>query len=81
MQSNPDYTSLHTQGSQLTNEVVTHTRRIAHARIHIERAIRRLKVYRILSQTVPITLIPKVDKILKICAGLVNLRGELIVSK
>uniref|UniRef100_A0A672RAP9 THAP-type domain-containing protein n=1 Tax=Sinocyclocheilus grahami TaxID=75366 RepID=A0A672RAP9_SINGR len=36
---------------QLTNEEVTHTRRIAHARIHVERAIRRLKVYKILSQT------------------------------
>ncbi len=28
---------------QLTNEEVTHTRRIAHTRIHIERAMRRLK--------------------------------------
>uniref|UniRef100_A0A667W8G4 THAP-type domain-containing protein n=1 Tax=Myripristis murdjan TaxID=586833 RepID=A0A667W8G4_9TELE len=69
------------KGSQLTNEEVTHTRRIAHARIHVERAIRRLKVYKILSQTVPINLVPKIDKILKICAGLVNLRGELISSE
>ncbi|XP_055032015.1 uncharacterized protein [Misgurnus anguillicaudatus] len=69
------------KGCQLTNEEVTHTRRIAHARIHVERAIRRLKVYKILSQTVPISLIPKIDKILKICAGLVNLRSELISSE
>lgn len=69
------------KGSQLTNEEVTHTRRIAHARIHVERAIRRLKVFKILSQTVPINLVPKIDKILKICAGLVNLRGELISSE
>uniref|UniRef100_A0A8C6UA01 Uncharacterized protein n=1 Tax=Neogobius melanostomus TaxID=47308 RepID=A0A8C6UA01_9GOBI len=66
------------KGCQLTNERVTDTRRIAHARIHVERAIRRLKVYRILSQTVPINLVPKIDKILKICAGLVNLRADLI---
>ncbi|XP_016417374.1 uncharacterized protein LOC107747409 isoform X2 [Sinocyclocheilus rhinocerous] len=65
---------------QLTNEEVTHTRRIAHARIHIERAIRRLKVYKILSQTLPINLVPEFDKILRICAALVNLRGELISS-
>ncbi|KAG1928313.1 uncharacterized protein LOC120477253 [Pimephales promelas] len=63
---------------QLTNEQVTRTRRIANVRIHIERAIRRLKVYRILSQTVPIHFVPKIDKILRICAALVNLRGELI---
>ncbi len=69
------------KGCQLTNEGVTYTRRIAHARIHVERAIRRLKVYKILSQTVPINLVSKIDKILKICAGLVNLRGELIASE
>lgn len=63
---------------QLTNEQVTRTRRIANVRIHIERAIRRLKVYKILSQTVPIHFVPKIDKILRICAALVNLRGELI---
>lgn len=67
--------------AQLTNEQVTRTRRIANVRIHVERAIRRLKVFKILSHTVPITLAPKIDQILKICAGLVNLRGELISSK
>ena len=67
--------------SQLTNEQVTQMRRIANVRIHVERAIRRLKVYKILSQTVPISLVPKIDKILQICAALINLRGELISSK
>ena len=66
--------------SQLTNEQVTQMRRIANVRIHVERAIRRLKVYKILSQTVPISLVPKIDKILQICAALINLRGELISS-
>lgn len=50
------------KGCQLTNEEVTHTRRIAHARIHVERAIRHLKDYKILSQTVPISLVPKLMK-------------------
>uniref|UniRef100_A0A671YJ76 THAP-type domain-containing protein n=1 Tax=Sparus aurata TaxID=8175 RepID=A0A671YJ76_SPAAU len=63
---------------QLTEEQVTSTRRIAHVRIHVERAIRRLKVYKILSQVVPITMAPKIDKILRICASLVNLRADLI---
>uniref|UniRef100_A0A671XED8 THAP-type domain-containing protein n=1 Tax=Sparus aurata TaxID=8175 RepID=A0A671XED8_SPAAU len=57
---------------QLTEEQVTSTRRIAHVRIHVERAIRCLKVYKILSQVVPITMAPKIDKILRICAALVN---------
>uniref|UniRef100_A0AAZ1X4S5 THAP-type domain-containing protein n=1 Tax=Oreochromis aureus TaxID=47969 RepID=A0AAZ1X4S5_OREAU len=63
---------------QLTEEQVTYTRRIANVRIHVERAIRRLKVYKILSQIVPISMAPKVDKILRICAALVNLREDLI---
>ncbi|XP_049905572.1 uncharacterized protein LOC126393433 [Epinephelus moara] len=61
---------------QLTKEEVTRTQCIAHANRHVERAIRRLKVYKILSQPVPIKLVPKITKMLKICAGLVNLRGE-----
>uniref|UniRef100_A0A669BKE1 DDE Tnp4 domain-containing protein n=1 Tax=Oreochromis niloticus TaxID=8128 RepID=A0A669BKE1_ORENI len=63
---------------QLTEEQVTYTCRIANVRIHVERAIRRLKVYKIRSQIVPISMAPKVDKILRICAALVNLREDLI---
>ncbi|KAK0135787.1 hypothetical protein N1851_028351 [Merluccius polli] len=74
----PAFTRKH---SQLTNEQVTQMRRIANVRIHVERAIRRLKLYKILSQTVPISIVPKMDKILQICAALVNLRGDLISSK
>uniref|UniRef100_A0A672PN14 THAP-type domain-containing protein n=1 Tax=Sinocyclocheilus grahami TaxID=75366 RepID=A0A672PN14_SINGR len=63
---------------QLTEEKVTCSCRIANVRIHVERAIRRLKVYKVLSQTLPITLMPKIDQILRISAALVNLRGDLI---
>ncbi|KAG1951020.1 hypothetical protein F2P79_011251 [Pimephales promelas] len=61
--------------NQLTNEETTRTRRVANVRIHVERAIQRLKV---LSQTVPISMAPKLDNILTICAGLVNLKSPLI---
>ena len=56
------------------------TRRIAHVRIHVERAIRCLKVSKILSQVVPITMAPKVDKILRICAALVSLTLTHLIS-
>uniref|UniRef100_A0A673Y3A8 DDE Tnp4 domain-containing protein n=1 Tax=Salmo trutta TaxID=8032 RepID=A0A673Y3A8_SALTR len=59
---------------QLRNEQVTRTQRIANVRIHVERARRRLKVYKILSQTVANSLVPKIDNRLKMCAALVNLR-------
>ncbi|KAL2103189.1 hypothetical protein ACEWY4_000057 [Coilia grayii] len=66
------------RGLPLSEEDTTNTRRIANVRVHVERVIRRLKNYRILAQTVPINLAPKFDKILKVCAGLCNLRGDII---
>ncbi|XDV25477.1 hypothetical protein PO909_029393 [Leuciscus waleckii] len=66
------------KGGQMSDEDVTATRRIANVRIHVERVIRRLKVFKIISQTVPINLAHKMDKILRICAALVNMQGEII---
>ncbi|XP_037607845.1 uncharacterized protein LOC119477784 [Sebastes umbrosus] len=40
----------------------------------VERAIRRLKAYQILSQVVSNALAPKINKILRICSALANLR-------
>ena len=66
---------------QLSNSDVTSTRRIANVRIHVERAIRRLKVFRILSGTVPVASLHKFDEILIVCAALVNLRPELVKDR
>jgi hypothetical protein len=63
---------------QLPAEEVIKTRRIANVRIHVERAIRRLKVFKIISGTVPVTSLKQLDKILIVCAALVNLRPLLI---
>ena len=58
------------RGLPLSEEDTTNTRRIANVRVHVERVIRRLKNYRIVSQTVPIDLAPKFDKILRVCRSM-----------
>ena len=66
------------QGKQMSDEEVTRTRRIAGVRIHVEKAIRRIKVFKILKDTVPITMTKKINKILRIVAALVNLDSAFI---
>ncbi|XP_059921978.1 uncharacterized protein LOC132468265 [Gadus macrocephalus] len=66
------------RGLPLSEEDTTNMRRITNVRVHVDRVIRSLKNYRIVSQTVPINLAPKFDKILRVCAGLCNLRGDII---
>ncbi|CAB4005346.1 Hypothetical predicted protein, partial [Paramuricea clavata] len=51
---------------QLSLEEELTTRKIASVRVHVERAIARIKNYRILHQVVPITLAKDLDKIWKI---------------
>lgn len=63
---------------QLSGEDVTSTRRIARVRIHVERAIRRLKVFKVLSSTVPVSSLKLFDDILIVCSALVNLKSDLI---
>ncbi|XP_038064016.1 uncharacterized protein LOC119734552 [Patiria miniata] len=61
----------------LPEEEVTRTRRLANVRIHVERAIRRLKCYKILSTVIP-GRVMNVDNIVTVCAGLCNLQPLLI---
>ncbi|XP_047140967.1 uncharacterized protein LOC124816018 isoform X1 [Hydra vulgaris] len=53
--------------------IVYHCKHIAHARIHIEHVIGRLKEFRLLKNTLSITLFPLIDDIWIIAAAIVNL--------
>ncbi|XP_071481997.1 uncharacterized protein [Diadema antillarum] len=63
---------------QMTRSKVQKTKVIANLRIHVERAINRLKDFKILNNTMPLTLVPSADDILIVCAALVNLQPDLI---
>ena len=63
---------------QMSKDKVIVTKKIANARIHVERAIGRMKVFSILRKTPPIALVPLIDDILVGCAGISNLLPPLV---
>lgn len=63
---------------QMSKDKVIVTKKIANARIHVERAIGRMKVFSILRKTLPIALVPLIDDILVVCAGISNLLPPLV---
>ncbi|XP_055504152.1 uncharacterized protein LOC129704819 [Leucoraja erinacea] len=62
----------------MTTEKVHTTKKVANVRIHVERAIGRLKYFNILGNTLPITLVPHIDDIFTVCAALCNLLPPLV---
>ena len=67
--------------SQMRKKEVQKTKEIANLRIHVERAINRIKNYRILKGTLPITMMQHVDEIVLVCAALCNIKNVLIQTK
>lgn len=63
---------------QFSQREIETSRRLSKARIHVERAIERIKRFHILKQTMPISLLPHSDAILTICASLTNLMPKLV---
>ncbi|XP_064468709.1 uncharacterized protein LOC135382971 [Ornithodoros turicata] len=57
------------------------SRRISTLRIHVERAINRIKTYRIFKQPLPIHHKKLMNNILLACAGLCNLKRPLIAEQ
>ena len=63
---------------QLPYEQVQEGRKIASLRIHVERAIGRLKNFAILKETIPITLSRLTNQIVHVCAFLSNFHPALV---
>ena len=63
---------------QMSSQDVQKTKAIANLRIHVERAIQRLKTFRILKFQLPLNLLPLMDDIVVTCAALCNLYSHLV---
>lgn len=66
---------------QFSAEEVDTTYDIASVRIHVERAIHRMKVFKLLSNKVSMDLLPHIDKILHVIGVLVNFSPPIIKSQ
>ena len=64
--------------SQLTSSEVTKTRRIAEARIHVERAIERIKEFQILTGEQDISVLHVMEQMFTVCAFLTNFQPPII---
>ena len=65
---------------QMPKSHVITTRKIASLRIHVERAIQRIKVYRILSFVVPLSMSPIVEHIWGVCCALSLFHPPLVID-
>lgn len=64
--------------NQFSKSEVECTRRIASARIHVERKMEQIKNFRILQGILPISLSSKADAIFFVCSALTNLLPPLV---
>ena len=67
--------------SQITSAEVKKNKDEANLGIHVKRAINRKKSFRILKNTLPVSLLQHIDDILWTCVALCYLKPKLTCSK
>jgi hypothetical protein len=63
---------------QFTKEQIEFTRRVASARIHVEKKMEQIKNFRILQGIMPLSLSGVADSIFFVCSALTNLLPPLV---
>ena len=66
------------QRSKFTAQEELKTRRIAKARIHVERVIERIKKFKLLSGNIPLSLSPVTNQMVFVAGCLVNFQEPLV---
>jgi hypothetical protein len=65
---------------QFTENEIERGQLIAKARIHIERAIQRAKMFRILSHEIQNTNLPHISMVVRVVFLMTNLMGDIVVT-
>ncbi|CAG2207149.1 unnamed protein product [Mytilus edulis] len=65
------------QKGKFSKDEVEKTHEIARLRIHVERAIRRIKEYHLFDKVIPLNMASSINQIWTVCAILTNFRGPL----
>ena len=60
--------------TQLSQKQVESSRQLARVRIHVVRAIERIKRFKLLSTSMSLNLVPRANSILTICSAICNLQ-------
>ena len=64
--------------SQMTAAECRKTKEVAYLRIDVERAISRIKTFRILTNTLPLSMLPHADDVIRTCAATSNIQPPFI---
>jgi hypothetical protein len=66
------------QNSQMSSEETIHTQEVANQRIHIERAINKVKNFHIFDRPIPLSMWGSVNQIWTVCAILTLFQNPII---
>lgn len=69
------------KASQTINSELNETKEVKNLRIHVERGINQIRLFRILKEDIPVTMIQHVNDKILTCAALCNLKPKLAKPK
>lgn len=68
------------KASQFSRPDAINTADIARARVHVERVIQRIKIFKMFNSTIPWEMLPHIDQLFTVACGLTNLCAPILAD-